>query len=129
MGVKKNIETVPGEVKEEVRTAEDREKDTKTSTETQLEKTGSSGTEKMVYIGPYLPGTMLKSNTVLEGTRAEIKNNLAGVFEKFPLAEKMLVPVSKLAEMKDKVKTAGNIFNKYYSDLVSALNGTLKKEE
>ena len=38
----------------------------------------------------------------------------------FPLVRKMLVPISELADKKDKVKTTGNVYNKYYSDLKAA---------
>ena len=77
-------------------------------------------TVKLIYIGPSLPKAMLKSNSIFEGTREEIKKELEAVLEKFPLVEKLLVPVESLAEKKDKVRSAGNILNKYYSDLVSA---------
>ena len=49
------------------------------------------------------------------------------VIEKYPLVEKMLVPVTELAAKKDKVKTAGNILNKYYSDIVSAAAAETKE--
>lgn len=85
-------------------------------------------TVKLIYIGPSLPKAMLKSNRIFEGTREEIKKELAAVLEKFPLVEKLLVPVAELAEKKDKVKTAGNILNKYYSDIASATSAMLAKE-
>ena len=77
-------------------------------------------TVKLIYIGPTLPKAMLKSNRIFEGTREKIKKELKTVIEKCPLVEKLLVPVEGLAEKKDKVRSAGNILNKYYSDLVSA---------
>lgn len=85
-------------------------------------------TVKLIYIGPSLPKALLKSNRIFEGTREEIKKELAAVLEKFPLVEKLLVPVAELAEKKDKVKTAGNILNKYYSDIASAASTMLAKE-
>lgn len=85
-------------------------------------------TVKLVYIGPSLPKAMLKSNRIFEGTREEIKKELAAAIEKFPLVEKLLVPVAELAEKKDKVKTAGNILNKYYSDIASSASAMLAKE-
>lgn len=85
-------------------------------------------TVKLVYIGPSLPKAMLKSNRIFEGTREEIKKELAAAIEKFPLVEKLLVPVAELAEKKDKVKTAGNILNKYYSDITSSASAMLEKE-
>lgn len=83
---------------------------------------------KLIYIGPSLPKAMLKSNRIFEGTKEEIKEELAAVLEKFPLVEKMLVPVTELAEKKDKVRTAGNILNKYYSDIASSASAMLTKE-
>ena len=82
---------------------------------------------KLVYIGPSLPKAMLKSNRILAGTREEIKKELAEVLEKFPLVEKLLVPVEELAEKKDKVRTAGNLLNKYYSDVASAASATARE--
>lgn len=89
----------------------------------------ASETVKVIYIGPSLPKAQLKTNKVIEGTPAEIKELLAPVLEKYPLVEKMLVPISGLAEKKDKVKTAGNILNKYYSDIVSTIAAAEAKEE
>lgn len=83
---------------------------------------------KLIYIGPSLPKAMLKSNRVFEGTREEIKKELETVLEKFPLVEKLLVPVAELAEKKDKVRTMGNILNKYYSDIASASSAILERE-
>lgn len=85
-------------------------------------------TVKLIYIGPSLPKAALKSNRVFEGTREEIKKELEAVLEKFPLVEKLLVPVEGLAEKKDKVQTAGNILNKYYSDIVSAAYNAGREE-
>lgn len=81
----------------------------------------------VIYIGPTLPAGQLKCNKVLCGTAAEIKKELQPVIEKYPLVEKMLVPVTELAAKKDKVKTAGNILNKYYSDIVSAAAAETKE--
>jgi len=93
-------------------------------------QTANNGTDqvKLIYIGPTLPKALLKSNRVFEGTKEEIEKELAGVLEKFPLVKRMLVPLDGLAEKKDKVKTAGNILNKYYSDLVSAASAMLERE-
>lgn len=83
----------------------------------------------LAYIGPSLPAGLLKTNKILIGTKEEIKKELAAVLEKYPLVEKMLVPVEKLAEKKDRAKTAGNILNKYYSDIGSAIAAHERKEE
>ena len=88
----------------------------------------ASETIKVIYIGPTLPKAQLKTNKIIEGTEKEIKEYLKAVLEKYPLVEKMLVPIDKLAEKKDKVKTAGNILNKYYSDIVSSIAADEAKE-
>ena len=90
------------------------------------EKEGEAVT--LAYIGPQLPGGLLKTNKIMIGTREEIMKELAGVLEKYPLVERLLVPVDKLAEKKDKARTAGNILNKYYSDIVSAIAAQERKE-
>lgn len=84
-------------------------------------------TMQLIYIGPQLPRTAVKPNTVLTGTEKQIKEGLADVFERFPLAEKMLVPVEGLADSKDKIRTAGTLLNKYYADLVSAAEAVVKE--
>jgi len=76
---------------------------------------------KMVYIGPTLPAGKLKCNRIIEGTESQIKESLADVIEEYPLVERMLVPVGQLAEKKNKVRTAGNILNKYYADIESMI--------
>lgn len=94
------------------------------------EEEGQQGNEMtLVYIGPSLPAGQLKCNKIMIGTPEEIKKELETVLEKYPLVEKMLVPVEKLAEKKDKVKTAGNILNKYYTDILSAIAANERKEE
>lgn len=92
------------------------------------EVAGAEETVTVAYIGPTLPAGRLKCNRIFIGTMKEIKTELAEVLEKYPLVEKMLVPVEKLAEKKDKVKTAGNILNKYYSDIVSTIAANEAKE-
>ena len=77
------------------------------------------GYNQFVYIGPALPGGALKSNAVMVGTFAEIKAYLAPTLEQYPQAEKLIFPVEKLGEQLRKVKTPGNIANKYYTELVS----------
>lgn len=72
-----------------------------------------------MYIGPSLPAGALKANAVFYGTKEEILKELDATIKKIPQVEKMLVPVSELAEKKEKVKTTGNILNKYYSEIQS----------
>ena len=82
----------------------------------------------LAYIGPSLPAGLLKTNKILIGTPEEIKKELAGVLEKYRLVDKMLDPVGKLADKKSKAETAGNILNKYCTDIVSAIAANEKKE-
>jgi hypothetical protein len=90
----------------------------------------AAGTEEevtVIYIGPSLPHAMLKCNRIFKGTMEAIKKEIAGVLEKYPLVERLLVPVSQLAEKKDKVKTAGNVLNKYYADILSQMAANAKE--
>lgn len=91
-------------------------------------KKNGGETVTLAYIGPSLPAGLLKTNKIMIGTKEEIMKELAGVLEKYPLVEKMLVPIEKLAEKKDKARTAGNILNKYYSDITSMIAAHEKKE-
>ena len=80
--------------------------------------------EKLVYVGPQLPRGQLKTNTIFEGgSREEIiaSPELAEVLKRYPLVKNMLVPVSKLAEAKQKIKTAGNVLHKFYADIASLI--------
>lgn len=72
-----------------------------------------------VYIGPSLPGAVLMENTVLRGGRKEISEYFKDVVETYPDVEKLIVPVGKLSESRAKVRASGNVFNKYYNDLLS----------
>lgn len=124
-------------VKSTVNAAEAAEEAKATNTATEAEKAANganaSATEAketltLVYIGPTLPTGQLKSNKIMVGTLDEIKEDLKIVLEKYPLVEKMLVPVEQLATKKDKAKTAGNVLNKYYSDIVSMIAANEAKE-
>lgn len=84
-------------------------------------------TVKVIYVGPTLPHGKLKCNSIYEGTKEEINKTLKNVLEEYPLVSKMLVPIEKLAEMKYKVKTSGNVMNKYYADLQSVIAAKLRK--
>lgn len=73
----------------------------------------------LVYIGPTLPAGWLKSNSVFTGTMPEIEKELETVLGKYPAVKKLFVPVGQLADKKEKIRTPGNILNKYYADIVS----------
>ncbi|MEY8517184.1 hypothetical protein AALC25_09700 [Lachnospiraceae bacterium 29-84] len=132
MAVKKNaIEAAEAAEKEKTVNNTTKEKETDSGADNKA--TGGKKTEgetvTIAYIGPQLPGGLLKTNKIMTGTREEITKELAGVLERYPLVEKMLVPVEKLAEKKDKAATAGNILNKYYTDIVSSIAAGERKEE
>ncbi|MEA5057771.1 hypothetical protein SDC9_122522 [bioreactor metagenome] len=77
--------------------------------------------DMFVYVGPSLPGGSLKENAVFRGTFDDVLKYLADVLEKYPQAEKLIVPTHRLAEFSAKVKKKGNIAHKYYNDLVSTM--------
>ena len=132
MAVKKNA-TEAAEAAEKEKTVNNTTKDGKTDSGANNEATEGEKKERetvtLAYIGPSLPAGLLKTNKILIGTREEIDKELAAVLEKYPLVGKMLVPVEKLAEKKDRAATAGNILNKYYTDIVSSIAANERKEE
>lgn len=85
------------------------------------------GRETLVYVGPSLPRGMLKQNSIFVGTREQVEKSLEEVINKYPMAGKMLVPVSKLAEAKVKIASKGNILYKYYADIVSLIGAEFKE--
>ena len=132
MAVKKNA-TEAAEAAEEKKTVNNTTKEGKAESGANNEATEGKKKEgetvTLAYIGPSLPAGLLKTNKILIGTREEINKELAAVLEKYPLVGKMLVPVEKLAEKKGKAATAGNILNKYYTDIVSSIAANERKEE
>lgn len=132
MAVKKNA-TEAAEMEGKEKTVNNTMKDGKTDSGANNEATEGEKKERetvtLAYIGPSLPAGLLKTNKILIGTREEIDKELAAVLEKYPLVGKMLVPVEKLAEKKGKAATAGNILNKYYTDIVSSIAANERKEE
>ena len=131
MAVKKNAtEAAEAAEKEKTNnTTKDGKADSGANNEATEGEKKEGETVTLAYIGPSLPAGLLKTNKIMIGTREEIKKELAAVLEKYPLVEKMLVPVEKLAEKKNRAATAGNILNKYYTDIVSAIAANERKEE
>lgn len=82
----------------------------------------------LIYIGPSLPAGQLKSNKIFVGTMEKIEKELEAVIQEYPLVKKLLVPVEKAAEKKEKTRTAGNILNKYCSDLISRIAANEREE-
>ena len=112
---------------------ETEEKEKAVNTTPKEEKSENGANKKpekvtLVYIGPQLPKGKLKTNKIMIGTEEEIKAELEEVLAEYPLVEKMIVPVAQLAEKKDRVKTPGNIMNKYYSDITALIAANEAKE-
>lgn len=133
MAVKKNVTEATGEAEKE-KTVNNTTQEEKAVSGANSEATGEEKQQEpgeivtLAYIGPSLPAGLLKTNKILIGTKEEIEKELAAVLEKYPLVKKMLVPVEKLAEKKDRAATAGNILNKYYTDISSAIAANERKE-
>lgn len=109
--------------KVEENTAKEEKTENKANTKPETEEK-----KTFVYIGPQLPKGKLKRNRVMIGTEKEIRETLADVIEEYPLVEKMIFPVEQLAEKKDRVKTPGNILNKYYADITASIAANEAKE-
>jgi len=102
--------------------------DTKTAVETAAPTEGTQtdnklydGVTNFVYIGPSLPGGKLKSYTVLNGTFAEIKEFYNEAITLYPSVLKLIVPVSRLAESREKAEKGGNLINQYYKEVAAAI--------
>ena len=71
-----------------------------------------------VYIGPNLPsGAKLMANAIISGTKEQINGYYKDVIEQYPNVEKLIVPIGRLAESREKIKVGGNALSKYYNDL------------
>lgn len=77
--------------------------------------------KKYVYIGPSLPNEKLITNTIVSGEKKEIVEYYKEVIERFPNVERLIVPVERLADCRTKIKSGGNVMNKYYNDLVEQI--------
>ena len=86
------------------------------------------GYSQFVYIGPSIPGGLLKKNAVLIGEFEQIKAYLAPVLENYPQAERLLYPTEKAGYAMRKIQAQGNIVHKCYMDLVSLTNARMKEE-
>ena len=97
------------------------DKDTAQDAETAQDAPQAEEAEKLVYVGPQLPRGRLKTNKIFEGTRDQIlaSPEMAEVLKRYPLVKNMLVPVSKLAEAKQKIAAGGNALHKFYADIAS----------
>jgi len=98
-----------------------------TAAETKPATVQYEGVTNFVYIGASLPNGRLKSNTVLIGTYAEITEYYKEAIELYPPVAKLIVPVSQLAESREKAKKGGNLIHKYCQEVADLI--TPKGEE
>lgn len=85
------------------------------------------GVRNFVYIGPSLPGGRLKSLTVLSGTYAQIADYYKETIALYPSIERLIVPVARLAEAREKTQTSGNLMYNYYQEIAAEIK--VKGEE
>lgn len=106
---------------EAVQTAQEAAKDAPDAPQAAQDTPQAAEAEKLVYVGPQLPRGLLKTNKIFEGTREQIlaSPEMAEVLKRYPLVKNMLVPVSKLAEAKQKIAAGGNALHKFYADIAS----------
>ena len=84
------------------------------------------------YVGPSLPGGLLKANSILKGSLEEIKAYYGALLEGFPeikyaSLEKLIVPLARLAKSRENINKPGNIMRKYYSDIEGMVQEARKK--
>lgn len=75
------------------------------------------------YIGPNLPDGALKRNTVIIGTKQEIKEKYQQEIEKYPQVERLIIEIEQLAESKAKIAQGGNYLTKSYEDVEAVIAG------
>jgi hypothetical protein len=79
------------------------------------------GVTAFVYIGPSLPDGRLKNNTILSGTYEQVTGYYADAIGAYPSVARLIVPVARLAESREKTQTSGNVMHKYYQDVTAAI--------
>ena len=79
-------------------------------------------TETFAYIGPSLPGGMLKQNTILHGTRAAVEEHCKTAIDLCPAVAKLIVPTDKnLQQARNNAQTSGNYLHKCCGEVVAAI--------
>lgn len=96
--------------------------ETDTKAEIVKAQKGKDTAEAYVYIGPNLPsGAKLTANAIISGTKDQINGYYKDVIEQYPNVEKLIIPVARLAESREKIKAGGNALSKYYNDLAAQI--------
>lgn len=103
--------------------------ETETTAKSAREK--DSGTEELqlVYIGPPLIKYQLLTNQIITGTQEDIDEYTKDARAVYPAVKHLLVSVDDLAEKKRRVKTPGNMYNKFYADIASAASVEAETKE
>ncbi|MEG2623365.1 MAG: hypothetical protein RSC06_10745 [Clostridia bacterium] len=73
-----------------------------------------------VYIGPSIRGCV-QSGTIMPGTRDTALAACYDVIQQYPHIADLIVPSETIATDRMKVKTPGNLLNKYFNDLASMI--------
>lgn len=111
--------------------AQTEETEVKTENTEESAKDVDKGAEELqlVYIGPSLVKYQLLTNQIITGTQKDIDEYTKGAREIYPAVKHLLVSVDDLAEKKRRVKTPGNMYNKFYADIASAASVAETKED
>lgn len=78
-----------------------------------------TGITNFVYVGPSLPGGRLKSLTTLNGTYTQIMDYYQETIALFPNVARLIVPVTRLAEAREKIQKGGNLMYNYYHQVTA----------
>jgi len=93
-----------------------------------VQKSLYDGITTFAYVGPSLPSGWLKSNTILNGTYAEITEYYKEAIELFPSVARLFVPVSRLAESREKLLRGGNLISRHFQEVAAAI-AKMEKEK
>jgi hypothetical protein len=70
---------------------------------------------RLIYCGPNIPGGALQRYTVFKGG---LPAHLELVFEKYPAAKSLIVPVGELARVEQAVRTKGTPENTAFGEVL-----------
>ena len=79
------------------------------------------GCKRFAYIGPALPNSSLKSNAILVGSLKELKEYYKDDIAKYPQVGSLIVPVSRLAKLREQTQRSGNWFYTCYNEVVETI--------
>ena len=93
-----------------------------------VKKSIYDGVTNFAYVGPSLPGGMLKNNTILNGTHEQITEYYKEAVEQFPSVGRLFVPVARLAESREKLLRGGNLISRHFQEVAAAI-AKMEKEK